>query len=380
MQAFLIYIPMKVEKNQDQPNDKQVAAPETQLSERDKATNSDLDAVSRLSSFLETNSDETEEMERVTEKLVIRDDEVFSAWEQGIKPEKKEEEGDESEDEDSQDSDAEDADKVDGDGDGKDEDKDDNHDKEIEEEGEEEGDEQKTEPDWLNETLKDFMVEGETPQKAVETLVNRAKELEQALQEEEEANSKLIELFDANPEIKDVVRLLNKGFSLSEALVTTLEVDELISLKNDPKAQEKLTEKRIRRELEAKQAQEKTESNINASKSTLDAFYAEAGYTDDAKKEQFTKQMDSLVRPLFEGLVTPELVRVIHKGLKYDSDIQQAATKAKVEATNKKVEKEVAKRKGDGLPDASSRRDTVTTKRTVEDFLPKRLITDGEWA
>lgn len=232
-------------------------------------------------------------------------------------------------------------------------------------------------PNWITETLKEFMEEGEEPQQAISRVTTRIKELEQELQEESDTIDRLANVFEKNPDIHEMVKMLDKGYTAEEAIVSSLDLDTLIDMKKDPNLREKLIEQKVRRELEQKTAKERIQTNYQVSTSNLQQFYEET-QMDDTGKADFSKKVDALIQPITEGLLTKELLTVIQKGLMYDNDVRKATDSGKTAGLNTNVKKEIQRKRGDGLPNAGSKVIDSSSKGG-NGFISKSLITNGTW-
>lgn len=351
-----------------------LAAMEADLREgvdTEELTKDDLDATNVLGDSPETedagddSGDDTpgsdEGQEQQEKDKPETEDEDSDEDDDSTKKEKDDEEGEgkdnESEEDDDDDSDDDDEDDSDDDED-KDKDKDEEKPKnEI--------------PQWLRDELDGIEgVDTSDPKKAISEIKNKYTEAVGELEKEAKANEQLIDLLDANPVVEQFLATLQKGHTPEEAIVMNLDLDDLIEMKEDPKLKEKLIEARVERKFQKEQQSnegQKLEKNATASKENIDSF-AESRNMDKEATQAFTQQLDNVLKPLSEGLVTTEMLEVFQKGLNYDKAIKEAQKKAQVQEKNKKVEKSKKKKKGDGLPDGQTRKTVTPKSKNKETF------------
>lgn len=230
-----------------------------------------------------------------------------------------------------------------------------------------EGGEEEDDPEdnsWLTETLADFREsEDEDPKETVNRVVERTKELEKTLREEDEANEELYRIFEQNPQAKRMIQRLAEDYDITEAIASELDLEEIQDLMSDENAQEKIAERKAERKLQDKEQKEKAKR----SKKVADTFYESQGFSEE-DIESFSGEIRDVITPVMQGEVTPEFLEIMHKGLNFEKEVEKAKQRtAKKITTNSKKNKK-NKRKGDGLPtgkggsgqSASSNRKTAT--------------------
>lgn len=191
-------------------------------------------------------------------------------------------------------------------------------------------------------------------QQAVEKVVSKYKETEEQLNSEYETNQKLINAFENNPEFKEVAKGMVNGKSFNEALFSVVNPDQMIpdKQKEPEKYAEYLAGKKERERAEADRKQ-RLDENLKKTKSEIDSF-KENQSLEESEAKGIIKKADEIANNVMQGLLTNDMLSLIHKGLNYDKAVEAAREEAKQEGakqgrseTRKRRQKD---RQGDGLP------------------------------
>lgn len=75
----------------------------------------------------------------------------------------------------------------------------------------------------------------------------------------------------------------------------------------------------------------------------LDQFAKENNLTEDQVDSIF-QGLDAMASAMFMGDVPLDIIALVHKGLNYDTDVQEAATTGEIEGKNKKIRAEMGKK------------------------------------
>jgi hypothetical protein len=184
------------------------------------------------------------------------------------------------------------------------------------------------------------------------------------------------ELLEANPELLSTIVDIQGGMPAIHAIGKNFDID--IPVEDGDSDWEKIRADKAAAAKKRREDEDIIAANEAESFTNLDSFYEENGFTDEQKQE-FEKGIAELLQNLLYRKISPDFIRAYHNSRNYDSDIKAAAEAARIAAKNetieKKIEKEAAKKKGDGLPGSSAVTDTddipaVSRKKglTEEDY------------
>lgn len=170
------------------------------------------------------------------------------------------------------------------------------------------------------------------------------------------ANQKLIALFEAEPQIGDVVRDLINGSTVREALARHIPLEDLTPLEGDPDYEGWSKNKAAREEGLAKRKakQDEYSKNLEFSQTAIEEFAKENNMDDDAAGK-FLSKFDSMIADINSGRISKEVLATMKRAWNYENDITTAREQGEVAGKNKKIvaQKEEPKPVGDGLPKIS---------------------------
>jgi hypothetical protein len=187
-------------------------------------------------------------------------------------------------------------------------------------------------------------------QKANEELDN----LESYRNKNMEANEALVKIFDAEPQILEVIKDMVAGASFREALSRHFSPDELTPQEGDPDHEgwKKNSEARDKKRSDM-EAYEKTKAeNSEFSTKEIQAFAKENNLSDE-DAEKFLNDVGSALDDIYQGKITKSFLNSMFKALNHEKDVKVAEATGEIKGKNEKIEvqKEQAKKpKGDGLP------------------------------
>jgi hypothetical protein len=215
----------------------------------------------------------------------------------------------------------------------------------------------------LKEEYKDHPFEKE------EDYLSKAHELVSGLKEykakNSEANQTILELFESQPELGNVLRDMAQGSSFAEALARHIDLDGLKKKEGDPEFEKWNKAKAERAERLAKQKE--TESSLSAARQeslkTLNEYMSEKNL-----KEDFTQKIDELINPLFEGKITREFLEIMNKAIYADQAIEKAKEQAAIKTRNEKIVEKKIEKEGDGLPNLSGSGKKPTEKPNKKNY------------
>ena len=168
-----------------------------------------------------------------------------------------------------------------------------------------------------------------------------------------EANKALMEIFNAEPAIPEILKDMIKGASFREAIVRHYPVEELTPQPGAPDEEgwKKNAEARANKLKENEDWNRMKEENNALSEQSIKEFADETKLSPEQAEEFLTKVGEALDE-VYAGKITKSFLASMYRALNYDSDISKAKETAKIAGLNEQIEtkKETKKPKGDGLP------------------------------
>lgn len=176
---------------------------------------------------------------------------------------------------------------------------------------------------------------------------------EKYYEENTKSNEKIIDLFESNPELGDILRDMDKGATFIEALARNVDLDSITPFEDDPDYDgwEKAKTERMSKLKERKDFQKKYDENLKVSVKVFQDYGKERGW-DAAKAKDFTGKIDAVMGELSNGVISKAFLDMMHKGLNYDQDIKDAEETAVIKGRNETIEvkRNETEKTGDGLP------------------------------
>jgi hypothetical protein len=184
-------------------------------------------------------------------------------------------------------------------------------------------------------------------------------------------NQKLIALFDAEPQVSDLVRDMIDGATFRQALARHISPEELTAEEGDPDY-EGYNKNKIAREEAAskrKELQAQREADLKASIETMQNF-AKENNMDEAAAEKFYGRIDEMVGAITSGKISKEALIAMQRAFNYENDIAKAKEEAQTAAKNQKIvaQKEEPEKKGDGIP-RINKNNTEEAKKAPADYM-----------
>ena len=187
-----------------------------------------------------------------------------------------------------------------------------------------------------------------------EDLSGHIKSLKDYKEQNESVNAKLLDLFEAQPEIGAFLKDVMNGAPANVAIARNFDVSAMEPQEGEPDYEEwsKAVEGRKKTLAEKQKYLKEIDDNVKMSAKELDAF-AKENKLSDADAEEFLNSVDKLVADLVKGKVTKDALTRFYKGINYDKDLEEKAKVAEVNGKNAKIEdlqKKEAAKVGDGIP------------------------------
>jgi hypothetical protein len=170
----------------------------------------------------------------------------------------------------------------------------------------------------------------------------------------QEANKALMEIFDAEPEIAEVLKDMVKGASLREALSRHFSPDELTPKEGDPDEEgwKKNSEARNSKRAEREKYEKEKGENDEFSMKSIQEFAKENNLSNE-DASGFLNQVGEALDEIYKGKISKSFLNSMFKALNHEKDVKTAETVGEIKGKNEKIDikKESEKKpKGDGLP------------------------------
>lgn len=166
-------------------------------------------------------------------------------------------------------------------------------------------------------------------------------------------NTKLLALFEAEPQIGEVIRDMINGASFREALARHISPEDLTAIEGDPDYEGWNRNRTAREESAAKRKQFETDysNNLQVSQADTEKFAEENGLDEKAVGELLTN-IDGLLADFHQGKITKDALSRMLKAFRYEEDVKTAEETGTIKGRNEQIvaRKEAESTNGDGLP------------------------------
>lgn len=186
------------------------------------------------------------------------------------------------------------------------------------------------------------------------------------------ANQKLVALFEAEPEIADVVSEMIKGATFRSALARHIGAGDLVPELGDPdySAYEENTKQRLERIAKADAFNKEFNENLEFSQKSVESFAEENNLkAEEAKK--VLEEFDDMLKDIYRGKITKETLAKIVRAIKHDEAVKEAKEEAKIEGRNEAIKEKIGKEKetakDDGMPTLTKTGDAIEDNTELPD-------------
>lgn len=185
-------------------------------------------------------------------------------------------------------------------------------------------------------------------------------------------NQKLIALFEAEPQVGEVVRDMINGATFREALALHLSPEDLKAVEGDPDYEGWTKNKTAREEKAAKarKFEEDYANNLDMSQKAIEEFAAENNMEEQDAAE-FLSKLDQFIADANNGNISKESLSLFKKALNYDNDLATASSKAEIAGRNQNIvaKKEDVTASGDGLPRPANSSETPDLPKSEPSYM-----------
>jgi hypothetical protein len=180
------------------------------------------------------------------------------------------------------------------------------------------------------------------------------------------ANQKLVALFEAEPQIADVVSAMIGGATFRSALARHVAIEDLVPEEGDPdhKAYEENKQKRLEAIEKSNKFNKEFQENLEFSAKSVQDFATENNLKPE-EAEKILGEFDDMLKDIFRGKITKETLAKIVKAIKHDEAVMEAKKdgleEGEIKGKNEKIKavKEKENPVSDGLPTVKKSGDTV---------------------
>jgi hypothetical protein len=216
----------------------------------------------------------------------------------------------------------------------------------------------------IKQSLPDQELEGDDAY--LEAAITHIDTLETYQKENDEANRKVVEVLEQQPEIGSILSDMVQGASFEEALARNIDIESIQPAKGDPDYEKwaKAKADRIKRMEEARGFEKKLVESRKVSLENVATFQKEKGLS-DTERTQFTTKINTILTDVLEdGKITPEFLDVMYKGLAFQEAIDTARKQGEIRGKNEAIDQKKATRatQDDGLPTLTSQGPTKPRK------------------
>jgi len=196
-------------------------------------------------------------------------------------------------------------------------------------------------------------------------------ELEGYRTENIKRNERLFELFEAHPELADIIQDMDKGSSFTEAFARNVDVDAIKPFEGEPDydAWSKAKEDRKKKLDERKKFQTEYDANVQNSVKFYSEWAKKQNFTPE-KSNEFTGKIDGVLAEASKGVISEAFLNLMKKGLSFDEAVQEAAVTGEIKGKNEQIEvikEKETKKGGDGIPNLQSTGEAEPNKKQKQD-------------
>lgn len=208
----------------------------------------------------------------------------------------------------------------------------------------------------LNETLKKFFpdMDFSDPAEAEEFTAKTLEDLFDYKKNNVKHNQLILDVFETEPAIVNLIKDMTKGASFIEALARNFDVDGLQPIQGDPdydgwnSAKAERAERKKKADAQAKEF----DDNAQFTGQEIQAFRTEHPDMDDDTFTKYATTVDDILKDAYKGKITRKFLNLLFKGLEFDSAVKTAKEQGLVSGKNQKIVAEKLKEEtvGDGMP------------------------------
>lgn len=172
----------------------------------------------------------------------------------------------------------------------------------------------------------------------MEALLEAASEGDTYRMKAQEVNQKLVDLFEAEPVIYNIIQDALNGAPGHVAIARHIDPEDLEAAKGDPDyaAWEENLGSRASKLEQKRNMEKEVEANIAQSMEQAQAFAEEKGL-DEEQTMDFLGKVDDALADVYKGKVTKDFLNNMWKALNYEQGIEEAKTLGEAKGRNEKI-------------------------------------------
>jgi hypothetical protein len=222
----------------------------------------------------------------------------------------------------------------------------------------------------MTERFPDKKFDGEDPEERYGAFLEHDDAVQSRLSKYEESDSKLKGLFKKDPRFASYLSGVVEGGDPASGFVRHFGKD-VLDMSGDEEKMAAITEANqeyLNRIAESDKLREEQEKNISESASSIVDFQNGKGMTAE-EMDKFLGECYAVVESALLGRIDPRFLEIMHKGMNYENDVNDAAAAGVAEGRNQQIEDRMKKTAGDGVPIMNSGNGASGGKKAVA---PKR--------
>jgi len=184
------------------------------------------------------------------------------------------------------------------------------------------------------------------------------------------ANQKLVALFEAEPQIADVITAMIGGATLRSALARHIGTEDLVPEEGDPdySIYEKNNQERLERIERTNKFNQEFNENVDFSANSIKEFATENNLEPE-EAEKILGEFDDMLKDIYRGRITKETLTKIMRAVKHDEAVKEAKEEGEIKGKNEAIKAVTEKEtpKGDGMPILTKTGDTTEEEPTKPD-------------
>ena len=203
--------------------------------------------------------------------------------------------------------------------------------------------------------MPDVNFDSENPEERYGAFDSYDEEREGKLGKYKENDEKLKGIFGKDPRFASFMGEVAGGGDTTTSFVKNFGRDALDASGDETKMEgiKKANEEYLARVADSKKLMDEQDANMKASAEAMSKFKKDKGM-DDKSFGEFIDKCYGVVENALKGNLDESFLETMYKGMNYEKDLRDAADAGVVEGRNQKIDTELKKNVGDGIPSITS--------------------------
>lgn len=180
----------------------------------------------------------------------------------------------------------------------------------------------------------------------------------------------LVDMFTKDPRAAMMFTAMRDGEDLTMYLVKNFG-DEFLDAINDPEKADdfaKAHEEWVKKAEKTRQMQKETDENLQKTLECFRAVMEKKGWTEEEAAQVFEACQKIIIDGL-NGIVTPETIEMVSKGMRFDNAVRDAGTDGEIRGRNQKIQERLRKTTDDVPSLTGSGNQVGRNKKVYNPFL-----------